>query len=173
MKKRSGNIVLNIILIVILIVSIVISILEYKDGKDFLINSPYALLRISGGSMEPELHDGDAVLVSNAKFDSLRIGDVIVFSNSDELIVHKITKIDEGYVITQGTANKDPDEPVREKDYKARVVCRIPLLGKIWRMYSTPVLFLIWTLLLVLLIFGREIFSAIYDLIQAAKRSRK
>ena len=172
-RKNNKRIVLNVILSVILVLSIIIMILQNSTGADFLAKSPYALLKIMGGSMEPELHDGDAVLVKNDRFEDLKTGYTIVFVKGEELITHKIVTTGDDYVITRGTANTDDDEPVVSGDYKARVVCRIPLLGNIWRLYSNPLLFSIWVMILVLLIFGDEIFPRIYDLIQAAKSRRK
>ena len=172
-KKSIRRTVLNVILAAILAVSIVLMIVQDRTGADYLSDSPYALLRVMGGSMEPELHDGDAVLVKNDRFEDLQTGDTIVFVQNGELIIHKIVTVSDGYVITRGTANTDNDPLVVEEAYKARVAGRIPLLGKIWRLYSNPVLFAVWVLILVLLIFGDEIFPRIYDLIQAAKSRRK
>lgn len=175
MKKENDRIkkvlhrIVSVMLTVLLIFNLTALLLQFRTGTDFLRNTPVALLQVSGGSMEPVLHAGDAVLVRQEPFSAVTEGDIIVFCRRDELIVHKVIEVGEGSVVTQGTANAVPDAPVREEEYRARLICRIPALGVIWKFCSSAPLFLLWTLLLVLLLFGTDIFPALYEHLQKRK----
>lgn len=171
-RKRIQTAV-RIILALLLVLNVVILIAQVRSGTDFLKNSPAALLQVSGGSMEPKYHSGDAILVRPGRFESVKTGEVIVFCRDGELITHEVIAAGGGQLVTQGTANCEPDAPVSAEEYRATVICRIPGLGAVWRMYTSLPRLLAWTALLVLLIFGTEWFPAIYDRLQQRKNSRK
>ena len=167
---RILRIVVSALLAVILIFNLTVLLLQLRTGKDFLRSTPVALLQVSGGSMEPVLHGGDAVLVRQEPFSAVTEGDIIVFCRGEELIVHEVIAVSDDCVVTQGTANAVPDAPVSEAEYRARLICRIPALGVIWKFCSSAPLFLLWTLLLVLLLFGTDIFPALYEQLQKRKK---
>lgn len=60
------------------------------------------------GSMEPTLHGGDVLTVEAVPFNSLRVGDIIVFCDprqKPQKIVHRIVEIRRGKLWTKGDAN--------------------------------------------------------------------
>jgi len=174
-NQRKGTVhrAVCILLTLLLILNLTVLVLQSRRGADFLSKAPFAFLQVSGGSMEPVLHSGDAILIRQERFSSLTEGDIIVFCRGGELIVHEIITMGDGYVITQGTANDVPDEPVSADDYCAKMVCRIPALGAIWQFYTSVPLFFLWTVLLILLLFGGDIFSGLYEKIQHRNKESK
>lgn len=161
-KRKKGIILLRWILGIILILNIVVICLEKIKGPAALEDVPYALLTIDGGSMEPRYHSGDGVFVWQTPFGKIKVGDVIVFWQAGELITHQVVDRKSDAIIAKGTANDIEDEPVTAENYRARVLFRIPGMANLQAVYATPGTFIIFTLLLGLLIFGKDIFDWIY-----------
>lgn len=137
-------------------------LMPQKSGQS-LENSPLALLRVCGGSMERMLHDGDVIVTTAADYSTLKTGDVVVFSRDGGLIIHEIIEIQGDTLITQGRANAVPDAPVARQEYRAKMLLRLPALGKIVTLYEHPARFAGFAVLVTVLIFGGDIFSALYD----------
>lgn len=167
-KSGVGRKILRIVLCILLGINLTVLLLQGRTGKTLLQKAP-ALLPVSGGSMEPKFHDGDAILVVPTAFEALEVDDIVVFYRDDQLIVHQIVERNDETLITRGTANYAPDAPVSQEEYRARAICRIPLIGSIWLVYSSLPLFLCWTALLILLIFGADLFPLLYERIRKHK----
>jgi signal peptidase len=95
-------------------------------------------LTVPTGSMRPSIPPGSLVLMKDVPNSSLKVGDVITYTNPQDMkttITHRITKaykID-GRVpafITQGDANPTADRPVVGGLVKGKVVWHAPYLGK-------------------------------------------
>lgn len=167
-KQKKGAKLLRIILLALLAMNLLILLLQANSDSGLIPNAP-ALLQVTGGSMEPKLHNGDAILIVPTPYEKLDMGDVVVFYRGGELITHEIISGNVSGFVTQGAANPLPDGLMGREEYRARVICRIPLLGSIWLMYSSVPLFLCWMILLILLVFGSEIFPAVYDRLKQKK----
>lgn len=161
--KNILTVIVKIILILLLVMNLIVISLEGTRGVGYLEKVDMAFLKVSGGSMEPMLHDGQIVLAWQTDFEKVEQGDVVVFLRDGELIMHQVYEKTEEYIYTQGIANKYPDEPVSKEEYRARMITVIPLLGFVWRIYSDTVLFILWSILLIVLIFGKDIFSELFD----------
>ena len=61
-------------------------------------------------SMEPAFSRGTLLIVK--KEENLKEGDIVVYQSGKNLIVHRIVRLDENQVVTQGDANNVPDEPL-------------------------------------------------------------
>lgn len=168
--KKAGSMVLRLLLIIILVLNMAIICLEMTAGPEALTKLPYALLSVEGGSMEPDYHPGDGVLVWQTPFDQLKEGDVIVFMQDGELVTHRIIEIAEGVITAKGTANDIEDDPVTEDNYRAKVLFRIPQLGILQNVYENPAALLLFSMVLVLLVFGNDIFTKMYDSIFRRKK---
>lgn len=162
-KKDSLVFIVEIVLLVLILLNIGIIYIQYKSGAESIEDMPYAILEITGGSMEPALSQGDGVFVYDVAFEQLEVEDIIVFVDDGELVTHQIIEIGEGEVIAQGVANDAADEPVTEDTYKGKVIFTIPHLSSILYFYESPVAFIAFAGIVFLLIFGNNIFSGIYD----------
>ena len=161
-QRHIGKTVAAILLTIILVINILVIFSEQKEGAGILSNLPVSIIPVAGSSMEPVLSSGDAVLTVKTPFYRLKTGDIIVFARGGELITHEIIARDRETLTTKGTANEIADSPVSLNEYLVRVVCRIPMLGALWRIGSSASRFAIFAVLVTLLIFGKDIFSALY-----------
>lgn len=122
---------------------------------------------VSSGSMVPSLNVDDVLIVRDGgSFESLKIGDIIVFdrpSDGARVIVHRIVAIgtnpqEERVIMTKGDANpsiiRGVDFPITEKEYIGKVAFVIPGIGLITRAISPPVNYIIIAAILALLLFS-------------------
>ncbi|MCP8323043.1 MAG: signal peptidase I [Candidatus Methylarchaceae archaeon HK02M2] len=120
-------------------------------------------LSVSGPSMEPTLNDGDYIIIKADTFDSLSIGDIIVFYHpydyKNEIIVHRIYDINlnsEQVLRTKGDNNNYPDPwYIEEEDYIGKFTgIKIPYLGYLAQLFPLPLNYalVIIILLIILLI---------------------
>ena len=167
-RKRKQNkivwpkLLLSIILIVILVLNIAVICMGKAVGSSVLNKMPIAMIPVLSDSMKPDLKSGDAILTKQTDYDDIQVGDVIVYSRDNDLIVHEVIAKQGDYLITKGKANPVADNPVTREEYRTRVQFKIPLLGGIWRISSKPLNFLLFSVLIILLLFGDKIFSGLY-----------
>jgi signal peptidase I len=146
-------------------------------GAAFLLNSRVGGIQVYDvyptGSMTPTLDIGDLVVVHSVSYDSLQIGDVIVYRPpiagggcQAEDIVHRIVNITSEGLITQGdnrasNSNPIPDEPyewppVTPECVEGMVVVALPFLGLITKAFPPPLNYIL-VAAIVLLIFAIEL----------------
>lgn len=174
--KKISNVIL-VIVIFILAAVIALTVFTRITG-----NTPtlfgYSILRVSTGSMEPELHVGDVILTKEVDdVNSLAVGDVITYKGTigeyaNMLITHQIVKapyVENGntYVVTKGIANEIEDSPVPVDKITGKLVCKIPFLDMIYSFFLTP-WGLLTAILLILLAFAGEFWN-IYKLSHSEK----
>ena len=82
---------------------------------------------VLSGSMEPTLSVNDLVIVQTA--DTYAVGDVVVYQSGSSLVIHRIVRVEDEYVVTRGDANNTEDDPVALSAVKGRMVFAIPFLG--------------------------------------------
>lgn len=174
--KKISNVIL-VIVIFILAAVIAITVITRITG-----NTPtlfgYSILRVSTGSMEPELKVGDVILTKEVDdVNSLAVGDVITYKGTigeyaDMLITHQVVKAPyeengTAYVVTKGIANDIEDKPVPVDRITSKLVCKIPFLDALYSFFLTP-----WGLLsavaLIILAFAGEFWN-IYKLSRSEK----
>ncbi len=91
---------------------------------------------VMSGSMEPELSVDDVIIVK--KCDNYNVGDTVVYQDGRTLIVHKIIEENGDTVVTQGTANNTPDEPITLSAVKGKVIRSISGLGILVKVIKSP-----------------------------------
>ncbi|MDH3277161.1 MAG: signal peptidase I [Nitrosopumilus sp.] len=152
-KKARNCLFLGIVLTVIQIFIIV--------GLMTSLGTENPLFVIASGSMTPELQVYDIVVINgNEPFESLTIGDVIVFhrpSGADRIIVHRIVSIEleEPFTLkTKGDANHSSingtDFPITKQEYIGKVVNVIPQLGYVTQVLKPPVNYSIFLFILII-----------------------
>ncbi|OGL43477.1 MAG: hypothetical protein A2161_15850 [Candidatus Schekmanbacteria bacterium RBG_13_48_7] len=74
------------------------------------------ILRVKTNSMEPAIHPLDRVVISPCLYESLFPGDMVVFKDKSDFIIHRmVSKYVNGkeYIITKGDRSPFFDPPVR------------------------------------------------------------
>ena len=93
---------------------------------------PLKMLGIKTGSMTPNINVGDAVIIYKyVNMDSLKENEIIAYKKGDEIIVHRIIKInsDKTY-ITKGDFNNTADSKYISRDeIYGKVILRIPYIA--------------------------------------------
>lgn len=174
--RRVSNVILAIVVFILAAVIALTVFCRITGNTPTLFG--YSILRVSTGSMEPELMVGDVILTKEVDdVNSLQVGDVITYKGTigeyaDMLITHQIVKApyDENgttYVVTKGIANDIEDQPVPVDRIISKLVCKIPFLDALYGFFLTP-----WGLLsavaLIILAFAGEFWN-IYKLSRAEK----
>lgn len=115
--KKTINIIITSLTVIIFALSLYIiigSATAIKNNELFRIFG-YSYAVVPTGSMQGEGPDnfnpGDVVLIYNASFEELNIGDIIVFKSEDDskLIIHRIIAGDENGYVTKGDNNQLQD----------------------------------------------------------------
>lgn len=97
----------------------------------------YGMAVVLSGSMEPTYSVNDLIVVKEAK--SYQEGDVVVFQDVYDLVVHRIVAVSEAEVTTQGDANNTADEPIPLTAVKGKVIFSVPGIGSLVTALKSPV----------------------------------
>lgn len=96
----------------------------------------YGLADVLSGSMEPTFSKGTLLVVRQA--DDVAPGDVVVYQDGRELVVHRVVSVQDNVVVTQGDANNVTDAPFDKSQVKGVVVGWVPWLGYVVDALRTP-----------------------------------
>jgi len=117
----------------------------------------YGAAIVLSGSMEPALNVNDLLIIHKAA--DYTVGDIVVYQDAHNLIVHRIVEDNGDTVVTRGDANSTEDSPIDKSSIKGVVVRCIPSLGVFANALKTPVgilLVLLCAFLLIELSFHKE-----------------
>lgn len=173
MKKRFRVIkaIVNVlcwIFVAVIVLTLALSLISRLNGETPSVFG-YSILRVSSGSMEPELKVGDIILdkvVDNPE--ELKVGDVITFKSVDYsglMVTHKIIKApyeENGELMlqTKGLANDLADKPIKANDVKGVMICKVDYLDTVYNIFLSP-----WGLViliaLIIIIFFDEIITIV------------
>lgn len=109
------------IVIVILLCSVTNRILSKENYTNIL---GYTFLEVVTGSMSGTIEIGDGIIVK--LISEIKENDIIVYKKADNLITHRLIKIEEDRLITKGDANNIPDEPITKDMIIGKVIFIIP-----------------------------------------------
>jgi signal peptidase len=129
---------LLIALIVVVLFGVILGRLVPLTGRTTLI--------IGGGSMEPSIPMGAAVVVDPVAPTTIRVGDVVSLrtgTNLQAIFTHRVTRIVERdgipWVETKGDANAAVDPSITSTDHViGRVAASIPYAGFLLALLSVP-----------------------------------
>lgn len=169
--KKVFNI-LSWILIAVLVASVIISLVAKFNGTIPSLFG-YSVYRVSSGSMEPELMVGDVILAKKVDDpNEIKVGDIVTFKGKGvyegKFITHEVIvpPMEEDGVLmlqTKGTANSDPDSPIRADSVESVMVTEVPFLTTFYSFFLSP-----WGLLaivfLIILVFIDEVIALIRGL---------
>lgn len=104
------------------------------------LHTQYPLATITSGSMWPVLKVNDLILMKGITADQAQIGQIIVYQSGKGYVIHRLIRLQDGKLITQGDANDVEDAPVSPSQVVGRIVYvfgshpfRIPYLGIVAR----------------------------------------
>ena len=148
------------ILIIFIYNLIVISISSLNNNQNLeIFGQKYYI--ISTNSMFPAINKYDVVVCKNVKQNELRVGDVITYQINDEVITHRISRIEEQdqiYYYTKGDNNADEDKrEITFNNIKGKEIYIIPKIGKLIKILSSKIT-LLCIVLVILIAFLIQIF---------------
>ena len=149
--KIIGNAILNILALIAIIVLVISGYVIYRlkiQNKPYATVCGYTALEVVTGSMSGSIEIGDIVIVKITK--DVREGDIIVYSNDNNLITHRICKINGETIITKGDANNTEDDPITVNDIIGKVQYTLRNIG-IWKdVLSSPLVLTCITITIIL-----------------------
>ncbi len=141
-KRKASSGILRAVLIVLISLVVGLNIYQWNArrlvGNSFPMPLGFGMAVVLSGSMEPTLHVNDLVIVRSAE--TYAVGDVIVFQQGGDLIIHRIISIDAAAekLQTQGDANNSADAPIAFTQVKGKESFHIPYVGIMIRALKTP-----------------------------------
>ena len=178
-RKKTWKILREIIfwiLLIFLVMQIILTFMVNLTPKFLMKINPIQILEVTSDSMYPKFHTGDGLLIDRTAFDKLQKGDMVTFFADGNLVTHEIVEIgDDGTITTEGIANGIPDNPITKNEYVGKVRLIVPGFSKFLSMTYGPGRKALWIILVIVVCFGNEIFSVIYDWIgeRGKKREKK
>lgn len=130
-------------LLLIVICGSIIGINVYLANANGLVGNQlpmpfgYGAAVVLSGSMEPEFSKGDLIVVKETE--QYKQNDIVVFQDTNSLVVHRIINIEGNTVTTKGDANKSADEPIDISAVKGKVLFCIPFVGNAVGFIKTPI----------------------------------
>jgi len=177
MKKNKIKHIFSIICIVILVIA-VLSIIVQKLSGSLPTILGHHIMYVVTGSMEPEIHVNDAILVKNVDGKNVKEGDVVCYySENDDtkgmIISHQVIKAPyeengQWYIQTKGIANMEADEPVKVENVVGVMVYKFFTLGFMYRFFKT-----VPGLIVILMLIGWCIFSEVREINKTIKEEKK
>lgn len=131
-KKRLSTLLKNvskfIVILSIIIMFINLLLWDTSNSKVSIFNKVGVAVVVSN-SMEPILSAND--LIVTKKQDSYSVGDIVVYKSNNELIIHRIVRIEEEKIVTKGDANDYEDKPINLNKVCGKLNFSIPNVGGI------------------------------------------
>lgn len=152
--KVIENIIISILIFILLLVlGIVIYsfiILEIQE-KEYCNIFGYSVFQVETGSMSKTLEIEDIIIVKLGS-DNINKKDIITFRKDNNIVTHRVVKIDGDKIITKGDNNPSNDKPIKKEDVLGKVKIIIPDV-KIWKkVFKEPKVIISLSISLVLLI---------------------
>jgi len=91
-------------------------------------NSPIHYIVVKSGSMSPTIHTGDLAFVYKVPNSQINNGDIILYSQKGNLVIHRVIDNNSLCLITKGDTNINPDLGC-SNDVFGKYFLKIPWLG--------------------------------------------
>lgn len=152
-SRNVFQLIINILLVIIALLLLVAIYNFYNlkvQKKDYVSYFGYTTFNITSGSMEPTIHVDDYVFVkiNNKK---IKKGDIITFKNNNNIITHRVVKIDNDTITTKGDSNNVNDEPIKRKEIIGKVVHIGHEYGVYLKVIKTPQVFITFFISIILM----------------------
>lgn len=133
-KDKRKSVIMMAIEIVLIAILVLLILSKIVFGIKFL--------GVMTGSMEPNIHVNDVVIIRKVKQDEINEGDIISFVVDGDTITHRIIEIEksengETLYTTKGDANNIEDETkITFENIKGKYVGKIPKIGIILSIFK-------------------------------------
>lgn len=163
--KKIFNIIKNILIsLLIVILLFVAAIVIYSfvqidiQGKEYCNIFGYSIFQIETGSMSPTIEIEDIIIVKLGN-DDLKQEDIITFRQDNNLVTHRIIKIEDKLITTKGDGNNTEDEPITKDEVigkTVKVFNEVAIWKKVFAEPRVLISIIITVILLVLLVSYKE-----------------
>ena len=129
--------ILIIALSIILLINLYFAVSTLVLGEKLPTLFGYSQAKVLSGSMEPVFSAGDMLVFKDKE--SYEVNDIVIFSQGNAFVTHRIVGEENGGFITKGDANNVEDkELLKEENIKGEVVLIIPNIGQLLEFLKTP-----------------------------------
>lgn len=117
----------------------------------------YQAYIITTNSMEPNIREGDVIIIKQCDEQTLKEGDIITFRNSkNEFVTHRIISIEEEQneklYVTKGDNNTIEDlEKISFNAIEGILILRVPFLGNILLLFRNRIYLILLVLVMILI----------------------
>ena len=177
--------VLSILLSLLSLLSVSLFIMtsvRFRLGpySDEIISSKYRFYSVISSSMYPALKLGDLIVVRICEPKDVQIGDIITVDLAPDGILSMLThrlidtlsefgSVQGLWLVTKGDANIATDIPIPADQLIGKVVCRVPIVGRLLVSRSEAIL----ALFIALISWGMVLFVLIRLMIRWQRNKRK
>ncbi len=134
--QRMMEILSSIFAVIVIIVCLGTLVFKIIFKVEVIKIFGYSGLIVLTGSMEPNYHAGDVIIIK--ELEDYNVRDVITFHQRNMIVTHRIIKKEGTTFTTQGDANNSSDEPIQLSDIEGKVIRRIGKIGSIILFAKTP-----------------------------------
>lgn len=164
-KSKTKQIITYVvsILLLVLCLYIVLEIIVANSNKRppniFGVSVSY----VPTESMEPTIHSGDYIMFTRTDYDSVNVGDIIVYRSkkNDIFIVHRIVSKNSEYITCKGDNNQTNDtEKITSDMVCGKFVTTLSFMGIFQGGINVNIIFFILVFIFVIMI-GMQVFSIV------------
>lgn len=159
-RKKNAKIIKKVMeIIAIILIYNIILIAISSENKISLINIlGYKSFIIKTNSMEPTIDINDVIITKKVEEQEIKVQDIITFIKDNEVITHRITKIEDEENIkkytTKGDNNNVEDSfKITYDNIEGKHILTIPNLGVIVKVLENQIIFLIILLIILICLF--------------------
>lgn len=158
--KKKLLLAAEILFCVVIVLNLLTILLSLTDLRDHFGWMPFAAISAADDSMAPHIKRGDLVLLFEAPYDSLEVGDDLTFATTAGLATRRIIGVRGGEYVTCTIANENADyNTVGEEEYCGKAVLAIPFVGYTLDALQSPIMLVCLCVLAVLVVFLPSYFS--------------
>ena len=161
-RKKNAKIIKKVMeIIAIILIYNIILIAISSENKISLINIfGYKSFIIKTNSMEPTIDINDVIITKKVQEEEIKVQDIITFIKDNEVITHRITKIENEENIkkytTKGDNNNIEDSfKITYDNIEGKHILTLPNLGVIVKVLENQIIFLIILLIILICMFFR------------------
>ena len=140
---KGFRIIKDIIAILLVVTTILIAGISFFSGpKDtgFFGFKGYVVV---SGSMAPEIHPGDFIVVKTGAYLDIKENEIITFTENEEIVTHRAVEITKEGIATKGDANNVKDDSiVKSDDFIGTYRIRLPYFGYFVVLIQKPIVFI-------------------------------